>query len=66
MRSSSFLQYIFTYHENFICQAWLVKILKNPLEEDSAIAAPEIIHILFTYSDFIFLLYLLILKVSYV
>ena len=40
---------------------WLdrvIKILKDPLEEDSPIVVPEISHILFTYSDFIFFLYL--------
>ena len=43
--------------------SWLsVKFLKDLLEEDSPIVAPEISHILFT--DFIFLLYLSILKVS--
>ena len=41
---------------------WL-KILKDSLEEDSSIVAPEISHILFTYSDFIFVS-LPILKVS--
>ena len=39
-----------------------IKILKNPLEEDFPIVASS--HILFTYSDFIFLLCLPILKVS--
>ena len=51
------LKILFVYFE------WL-QILKNPLEEDSLIVAPEISHILFTYSNFIFLLYLPILKVS--
>ena len=58
----NFFMCIFTYLENFICLAWVVEILKDPLEEDSAIVAPS--HILFTYSDFLFCLYLPILKVS--
>ena len=39
----------------------MVKILKYPLKEDFQIVAPS--HILFTYSDFIFILYLPILEV---
>ena len=39
-----------------------IQILKNPLEEDFPIVASS--HILFTYSDFLFLLCLPILKVS--
>ena len=52
---------IFTYLKIFICLAWVVKILKDALEEDSPIVAPS--HILFTYSDFIFVLHIPILKV---
>ena len=44
-----FSYYIFTYLENFICLARVVKILKNP-----SIVALEISHILFTCSNFIF------------
>ena len=44
----------------FVLLEW-IKILMDPLEEDSPIVAPS--HILFTYSDFIFVLYLPILKV---
>ena len=40
----------------------MVEILKDPLEEDSPIVATS--PILFTYSDFLFRLYLPILKVS--
>ena len=39
-----------------------IKILKNPLEEDFPLLASS--HILFTYSDFLFLLCLPILKLS--
>ena len=42
----------------------MAKILKDPLEEDYPIVAPEISHILSTYSDFTFLLYLPTLEVS--
>ena len=45
-------------------QLELLKILKNLFEENSPIMTPEISHILLTYSNFIFLLYLPILKVS--
>ena len=41
----------------------MLKILKDPLEQDSQNVASEISDILFIYSDFIFLLYLPILKV---
>ena len=55
--SSNFLQYIVTYLEIlFVLFEWL-KILKDPLEEESPIAASEISLILFTYPDSIFLLY---------
>ena len=47
----------------FVYLLWF-KILKNPFEEDFPIVVSEIIHILFIYSDFVFLLYLPILKVS--
>ena len=47
----------------FILVEWL-KSMKDSLEEDEPIVAPEISHILFIYSDFISLLYLPILKVS--
>ena len=47
----------------FVWLAWL-KNFKDPVKEDFIIVAPEIRHILLTYSDFIFLLYLPILKVS--
>ena len=57
-----FLYDIFTYLNNFICLAGVVKILKDLFEEDSLIVAPEISHILFIYFDFIFLLYLPILE----
>ena len=50
------LKILFVQHE------WL-KILKDPLKEDSLIVAPEISHILLAYHDFIFLLYLRIPKV---
>ena len=51
------LKILFVYLE-------LLKILMDPFEEDYPIVALEISHILFTCSDFIFLLYLAILKVS--
>ena len=57
MRSSIFSYYIFTYLKNFICPSGVVKILKDPLEEDCPIVAPEISHILYSYTDFLFLLY---------
>ena len=43
----------------------LLSLIFDSTEKDYPIMAPEISHILFTYSDFIFRLYLLILKVSY-
>ena len=49
----------------FVWLEWL-KSLKDPLEEDSPMVAGKITHIFFTYSDFIFFLYLPILKISYV
>ena len=52
----------FSYYILPILIGWL-KTLKNPLEEDSPIVAPEINHYLFTNSDFIFRLCLPILKV---
>ena len=45
----------------FVLLEWF-KILKDLLEEDSPIVAPT--HILLTYSDFLFRLYLPILKIS--
>ena len=63
MRSSIFFYIKFLPILNilFVWLEWL-KILKDPFKEDSPIVAPS--HILFTYSDFIFLLYLPILEVS--
>ena len=50
----------------FVWLKWL-KLLKDPLEEDSPIVAIQISDTLFIYSDFIFFFfYLPILKVSYV
>ena len=45
----------------FVYLEWL-KILKGPQEKHSPIVTPS--HILFTYSDFLFLLYLPIRKIS--
>ena len=58
MRSS----FVFCF---FVKLEWL-KRLKDPLKEDSLNVARQIRDILFMYSDFIFVLYLPILKVSYV
>ena len=41
----------------------MVKNFVGPIEENYPIVSPKIIYILFNYCDFIFLLYLPILKV---
>ena len=63
MRSSNFFILYSYLSWKFLKLARVVKnFLKDPCEEDSPIVAPEISHILFTYSHFIFFLYLPILK----
>ena len=55
---------MFIYFKNFICLAGKVKNFEGPFLGGLPIVAPEISNILFTHFDFIFLLYLLIPKVS--